>query len=76
MLKNNEFKVYKLSSDGVRLVNDVSREFDEFLTTLLENALPESSRYTSLVKTKLEEAAFYARKAVGSNPANWEKIND
>ena len=59
---NPEFAVHVLSDDGLTKAADIASEFDALLDEL-KDILPEG-RYLSIVKTKLEEACFFAKKAV------------
>lgn len=45
--------------------------FDDLLTKVIA-VNPGPSRETSLVRTKLEEASFFAKKAMAQDPANCE----
>ncbi len=65
---NKEFKVHKLNKDGFGKAEKVAADFD----TLLENLkqyIPDGREF-SLVKTKLEEACFFAKKAIATSSIN------
>jgi hypothetical protein len=57
------FSSVKLNEKGLTKVDSIRIAFSYLLETL-ENELPGNSREMSIVKTKLEEASFYAVKAV------------
>lgn len=69
-IKNSEFKVHKLNEKGVQECGHVSSLFDEIMTRLSDVCI--ASREFSLVKTKLEEACFFAKKNVCMKPENQE----
>jgi hypothetical protein len=57
-----EFSSYQLNELGQARCQNISVAFDTLLK-VVEAALPES-RQLSIIRTKLEEACFYARKGV------------
>lgn len=61
---NQEFKVHMLTEEGKRKAEKIAEAFDDCLNKLIELRGGEEnpSRYMSLVKTKLEEACFFAKK--------------
>lgn len=61
-LQNDEFKSFKSTHQGLEKMNEVRQAFDLLLTTI--SPLMGTSRHASIVKTKLEEAGFFAVKAV------------
>lgn len=67
---NPEFQVHRLNKGGLAKAEEITAWFDE----LLENLKPyvPDSRELALVRTKLEEACFYARKGVAKQIANQE----
>ncbi len=66
---NKEFANHVLNDHGVARSGDITHAFDTLLNTLL-HINPDASREMSLVRTKLEEASFYARKALALNPVH------
>lgn len=66
---HKEFSSHILSVPGGQKVRDVREAFDALLTRL-DDVIPKPSREMSLARTKLEEACFFAVKAVASNIAN------
>lgn len=70
-MQHKEFEAYVLNETGIQQAQAVAHTFDLALTTLvLIN--PIASREMSIVRTKLEEACFFAKKAVANNPINWK----
>ncbi len=78
---NKEFGVHMLNDSGKAGAKAISEAFDLLLTTLVEEResgpdtpkvvpLCPPSRETSLLRTKLEEACFFAKKAMASAPGN------
>jgi hypothetical protein len=68
---NKEFQVHMLNATGKARAATIAVAFDNCLGVLLD-LLPEPSREMSLVRTKLEEACFFAKKAMASKPENVE----
>jgi hypothetical protein len=66
---NPLFSSVPLNANGVAVVDCIRGAFHMLLTTL-ENELPGNSREISIVRTKLEEASFYAVKAVRNYEGN------
>ena len=66
---NKEFTVHMLNDDGKAKAKAIAEAFDTCLNTLLE-INPGPSREMSIVRTKLEEASFFAKKAMASMPEN------
>ncbi len=64
-----EFEVHILNSEGIEKAVEVAQIFDFALNKLLE-LYSAPSRELSIVRTKLEEACFFAKKAVANDPAN------
>lgn len=67
---NKEFQNVMLSDDGINATRAVRNMFDKLLTDIVASCPP--SRELSLAKTKLEEACFYAVKAIAQAPGNSE----
>lgn len=65
---NKEFEVHILNDDGIAKARNLAGYFDSLLD-ILKGVCPES-RELSIVKTKLEEACFFAKKAIANDPAN------
>ena len=67
---NKEFTFHLLNDAGKEKANAIAVAFDKLLQKLLKINPGPSSREMSLVRTKLEEACFFAKKAMASNPSN------
>ena len=65
---NKEFQVHRLNEAGMKSAQDIAQAFDECLEKLL--VLCPDGRALAIVRTKLEEAAFFAKKAMASLPGN------
>ncbi len=66
---NKEFEVHILSEERLVRAGAISRLFDSMLDQLkqlCEESLP-ASREFSIVKTKLEEACFFAKKCMANH---------
>jgi len=62
------FKVHLLNDQGKRHAHLIADQFD-MLLTYLESVCP-TGREMSIVRTKLEEASFFAKKAMASKVEN------
>lgn len=62
------FQFHKLNDDGIKKAETIAESF----TTLLNNLAPlcGSGRELAIVKTKLEEACFFAKKAMAVQQEN------
>lgn len=72
---NTEFEVYSLNSEGIDKANTIAVLFDNLLNELRAEGVCLPGRSLEIVKTKLEEACFFAKKAMAINPCN-QKIID
>ena len=68
MLVNPLFSFHKLNEDGIQRAVAIAKAFDELLKTL--NEICPDGREFSIVKTKLEEASFFAKKSIANVPEN------
>lgn len=68
---HQEFKVHKLNEDGLVKARALAVHFDKLLGAL-EEMCP-TGRELAIVRTKLEEACFFAKKAVANDPINQVK---
>ena len=59
---NVEFRVHHLNENGLKRAQVLAVEFDELLNYIYLVIPP--GRYLSIVKTKLEEACFFAKKGI------------
>lgn len=60
---NQEFQVHMLTEEGKAKATLIAKAFDDCLETL-KVLCPTQNREFSIVKTKLEEASFFAKKAM------------
>lgn len=65
-----EFAVHMLNEDGKAKAQELAQQFSK-LTDYIE-AIGVQGRELSLAKTKLEEACFFAKKAMATNLSNQE----
>lgn len=65
-----EFAVHRLNSLGMTRAEAIAEEFSRLMTAL--DTLCPASREKSLVVTKLQEAAFWAKRAIAVIPENQE----
>ncbi len=63
-----EFNVHILNSDGLRKANQIADAFSRLLDEL-DHVLP-PGRERVLVVTKLQEACYFAKRAIALDPAN------
>lgn len=68
---NKEFEVHKLNDSGIEKATNIAELFDGVLNALSQ-ILP-AGRELSIVKTKLEEACFFAKKAMACDPTNQQQ---
>ncbi len=66
---NKEFQVHMLNEQGKSNATKIAEAFDELLLKLTAIS-PQPSREMSICRTKLEEACFFAKKAMASQPEN------
>jgi hypothetical protein len=62
------FEVHMLNESGKGKARDIADSFNELLTKL--RAYCPEGRETAIVKTKLEEACFFAKKAMANQAEN------
>ena len=67
-----KFAVHKLNEEGQQRAQMISESFDSLVSTL--NGICMDCREYSIAKTKLEEACFFAKKAMAINLANQDNI--
>ena len=70
--ENKEFEVHLLNDEGIFRARKIAIYFDDLLNFLKE-IIPES-RELSIVKTKLEEACFFAKKGMANQKINQKEI--
>jgi hypothetical protein len=69
MAIRHEFKVHILNTAGIEKARTLAQEFAWFLDEI-ESLIGTEGREIALVRTKLEEASFFAKKAMASRPEN------
>jgi hypothetical protein len=60
----DEFASWAMTPSQFEAMNEVRYGFDQLLTIISNRIPPENGRYLALVKTKLEEASFFAVKGI------------
>ena len=65
---NREFAVHMLNEDGKRKAKAIAEAFDRCLDDLVR--ICPGGREMAICRTKLEEASFFAKKAMASDPSN------
>lgn len=65
---HSQFTVHMLNEDGKFKARAIAESFDYLLTTL-EQICPDG-REMAIVRTKLEEASFFAKKSMAQDPVN------
>ncbi len=65
------FRVHKLNAQGLDKAGYIAESFTNLLDELA-GVITKEGREFSIVKTKLEEAAFFAKKAMAIQPENQE----
>lgn len=65
---NPLFRVHNLNEKGMTEAVAIAEAFDRLVEELKAYCYP--GREFSIVQTKLEEAAFFAKKSMASNPKN------
>jgi hypothetical protein len=68
----NEFQVHKLNDEGMRRAGDIAKLFSIFLNDL-ESQCGADGREMAIVRTKLQEANFFAKRAIAVLPENQQK---
>jgi len=67
-----EFTVHKLNERGMAMAVDIARIFADTLALL--DDIVTVGRERALIVTKLQEACFFAKRAIAFNPANQETM--
>lgn len=65
---NKEFRVHLLNEVGIEKANKIATAFDGLLEQL-KTICPEGREF-SIVRTKLEEASFFAKKSMAMDLVN------
>jgi hypothetical protein len=67
----NEFQVHMLNNEGKARATDLAKLFTVFLNNIESQCGPDG-REMAIVRTKLQEAAFFAKRAIAVLPSNQE----
>jgi hypothetical protein len=62
------FSVHKLNDAGAEKAIELAKRFDELCDHIESIAGKEGARELAIARTKLEEACFFAKKAMAMNP--------
>lgn len=65
-----EFEVHRLNEEGLKKADKVAEGFSVLLDLIEKEAEGGDQRQLAIVRTELERASFYAKKAVASVKAN------
>lgn len=68
-MPRNEFKVHILNDNGIDKARRLAEDFSTLLNSV-EHLCGAEGREMAIVRTKLEEASFFAKKAMASLPEN------
>lgn len=74
MTIRSEFTVHRLNADGMRKAEQLAEDFSALLDKL-ETLVPTTAgngREQALVRTHMQLACFYAKRAMALHPANHE----
>lgn len=64
------FQVHRLNEEGIARAGHVAAAFQDLLSTLDVITPPERDGWAwALMRTKLEEACFYAKKSLAASPS-------
>lgn len=70
---NDAFRVHRLNEVGLAQADAMAKAFEALVTALDGCGMGHNVRYRALVMTKLEEAAFFAKKSMASDPHYQER---
>lgn len=70
-----EFDVHVLNPGGMKKARDIAKSFSTLLNEV-EEICGSEGREMALVRTHLQEAAFFAKRAMAMRPHNQLKTND
>jgi hypothetical protein len=65
---NKLFTVHRLNTKGLELAGTIAQAFSDFLDTI-EATCPDG-RDLAIVRTKLQEANFFAKRSIAELPVN------
>ena len=69
---NKAFQVHMLNDQGKNKARQISEAFDNCLTGIEAICAPDG-RELAIVRTKMEEACFFAKKAMAQQPENQQE---
>ena len=72
-MARNEFKVHRLNEDGMTEAQLLAEEFSTFLDGV-EKICGAGGREMAIVRTKLQEASFFAKRALAEKPEYQELV--
>ena len=70
MDRHTQFEVHMLNPSGIEKAKQIRDAFDNLLTELDALTPNGGHREMAIVRTKLEEACFFAKKALANQPEN------
>jgi hypothetical protein len=70
------FKVHMLNQKGVEKAERIKMAFEKCVMDIELQARDGDERCLAIFKTKMEEACFYAKKAMASDSKNHKKENE
>lgn len=70
------FTVHKLNENGMKKAQVIAEKFDQLLRDILDARIElNAGREIALVRTHLEQACFYAKKAMAKQHENHEVMD-
>jgi len=78
-IKNKEFRVNEINQAGLIKCKAIAQLYDDLLNELLLCGIFTDKRLEAIVRTKLEEACFFTKKACATNlthQSNAKRISD
>lgn len=70
----DEFTVHLLNEQGIAKATDLAYEFTKFLNFLEDHICGRDGREMSIVRTKMQEACFFAKRAMAQRPENQKQL--
>lgn len=67
-----EFETHRLNETGMKKARAIGEAFEELLVEMEGATEGGDQRCMAIMRTKLEEACFFAKKAMACDPANQE----
>ena len=66
----DEFKVHILNEEGIQSAEKLAERFSLFLGDVESLCGDHAPREMAIVRTKIQEASFFAKRALAMNPKN------